>query len=232
MERENKRTMYKTKKQQLVRFENKEFGSVRVVVENGKPWICIGDAAGCTHLTYGEAESSIKEDGKKDFYIIDFNGKPLKIPAANKQGVIDLAIAYPSAVTNFYQWLLDDVYPEFELDDNTTNKKKLQYADALLVAGKPMMIGEFLKILNKNGFKMNMSDFLTWLRENDFTSECKEIFNLPTYGASTKNYMTVTTKKKDNTDGSSVLTQTPMILPAGQMEIIDLLLESEGKEDD
>lgn len=94
-------------------FDNKEFGKIRTVVINGKPWIVGKDVA--VALGYADTYGALKKhvmDSDKLVCQIDSAGQKRDVTVINESGVYTLIFGSKlKSAENFKHWVTDEVLP-------------------------------------------------------------------------------------------------------------------------
>ncbi len=94
-------------------FKNKEFGEIRTVVINGKPWIVGKDVA--VALGYADTYGALKKhvmDSDKLVCQIDSAGQKRDVTVINESGVYTLIFGSKlKSAENFKHWVTDEVLP-------------------------------------------------------------------------------------------------------------------------
>lgn len=106
-----------------------------------------------------------------------------------------------------------------------TNRPKVEYADRCLAATNGMTVGQFSKILQKNGYDTGERRLFQWLRANKYIYR-KGKNNLPYQKWMKKGYFEVKKSVYTCMDEEKT-TLTPMITEKGQMFLLDLMLKGE-----
>lgn len=94
-------------------FKNEEFGEIRTVVINGKPWIVGKDVA--VALGYADTYGALKKhvmDSDKLVCQIDSAGQKRDVTVINESGVYTLIFGSKlKSAENFKHWVTDEVLP-------------------------------------------------------------------------------------------------------------------------
>lgn len=107
-------TMVSTAVSNLQEFHNDQFGNVRIIQENGKPFFCGADVAKALGYkdTVNALKSHCKEDGVAFYHLTDSLGRSQKTKFITEGNLYRLIThsKLPSA-QQFESWVFDDVLP-------------------------------------------------------------------------------------------------------------------------
>lgn len=179
-------------------FDSPEFGSVRMLDENGKILFCASDVAKA--LGYTNAPDAVNRHCraivKRDTPI---SGKIQEINFIPEGDVYRLIThsKLPGA-EKFESWVFDDVLPAIrktgsynapqltrsqllataliaaheELEEKDKQIAELTpkgiFADAVSASSQSILVGEMAKLLSQNGIQMGQNRLFAWLRENGY----------------------------------------------------------------
>lgn len=177
-------------------FENQEFGKVRALEIDGKPYFAANDIANA--LGYKRTADAVTAHCKgsvKRRYLTDGGEQEVKfIPEGDVYRLI-VRSKLPSA-EKFERWVFDDVLPsirqtggyqmtmpqgkellalavleaqktiEAQNKDIERMKPKEIFADAVSASHTTILIGELAKLLRQNGIDIGAKQLFAWMREN------------------------------------------------------------------
>lgn len=179
-------------------FENQEFGKVRALEIDGKPYFAANDIANA--LGYKRTADAVTAHCKgsvKRRYLTDGGEQEVKfIPEGDVYRLI-VRSKLPSA-EKFEKWVFDEVLPsirqtggyqmgmphgkellalavleaqktiEAQNKDIERMKPKEIFADAVATSSTTILIGELAKLLRQNGIDIGQNRLFSWLRENGY----------------------------------------------------------------
>lgn len=179
-------------------FENQEFGKVRALEIDGKPYFAANDIANA--LGYKRTADAVTAHCKgsvKRRYLTDGGEQEVKfIPEGDVYRLI-VRSKLPSA-EKFEKWVFDEVLPsirqtggyqmtmpqgkellalavleaqktiEAQNKDIERMKPKEIFADAVATSNTTILIGELAKLLRQNGIDIGQNRLFSWLRENGY----------------------------------------------------------------
>ena len=179
-------------------FENQEFGKVRALEIDGKPYFCAADVAkalgysNCNDAVIRHCRAIVKCDTPISGKIQEVN----YIPEGDVYRLI-VRSKLPSA-EKFEKWVFDEVLPsirqtggyqmtmpqgkellalavleaqktiEAQNKDIERMKPKEIFADAVATSSTTILIGELAKLLRQNGIDIGQNRLFSWLRENGY----------------------------------------------------------------
>ena len=179
-------------------FENQEFGKVRALEIDGKPYFCAADVAkalgyaNCNDAVIRHCRAIVKYD-------TPISGKIQEVNSIPEGDVYRLIVRskLPSA-EKFEKWVFDEVLPsirqtggyqmtmpqgkellalavleaqktiEAQNKDIERMKPKEIFADAVATSNTTILIGELAKLLRQNGIDIGQNRLFSWLRENGY----------------------------------------------------------------
>lgn len=179
-------------------FENQEFGKVRALEIDGKPYFAANDIANA--LGYKRTADAVTAHCKgsvKRRYLTDGGEQEVKfIPEGDVYRLI-VRSKLPSA-EKFERWVFDDVLPsirqtggyqmtmpqgkellalavleaqktiEAQNKDIERMKPKEIFADAVAASSTAILIGELAKLLRQNGIDIGQNRLFDWMRKNGY----------------------------------------------------------------
>lgn len=179
-------------------FENQEFGKVRALEIDGKPYFCAADVAkalgysNCNDAVIRHCRAIVKCDTPISGKIQEVN----YIPEGDVYRLI-VRSKLPSA-ENFEKWVFDEVLPsirqtggyqmtmpqgkellalavleaqktiEAQNKDIERMKPKEIFADAVATSSTTILIGELAKLLRQNGIDIGRDRLFDWMRKNGY----------------------------------------------------------------
>lgn len=186
-------------------FENKQFGTVRIITVSGEPYFVGVDIA--TALGYSNTRDAIAkhiDDEDKATVAIHDGRQKRNIIAINESGLYSLILSskLPSAKA-FKHWVTSEVLPEirktggynkseYVIDNNELMARALVEAQRTIADLQPkalyadimqqsrLTISDFAEILKRNGVNTGSIRFRTFLRQNGYLVAAGERYNTPT----------------------------------------------------
>lgn len=179
-------------------FENQEFGKVRALEIDGKPYFCGSDIAEA--LGYAKPNNAVSMHCRATLKQgIPISGKIQEVNFIPEGDVYRLIVRskLPSA-EKFEKWVFDEVLPsirqtggyqmtmpqgkellalavleaqktiEAQNKDIERMKPKEIFADAVSASHTTILIGELAKMLRQNGIDIGQNRLFSWLRENGY----------------------------------------------------------------
>lgn len=179
-------------------FENQEFGKVRALEIDGKPYFCAADVAkalgysNCNDAVIRHCRAIVKCDTPISGKIQEVN----YIPEGDVYRLI-VRSKLPSA-EKFEKWVFDEVLPsirqtggyqmtmpqgkellalavleaqktiEAQNKDIERMKPKEIFADAVATSSTTILIGELAKLLRQNGIDIGRDSLFDWMRKNGY----------------------------------------------------------------
>lgn len=98
---------------ELMVFQNQEFGEVRSVLINGEPWFMLADVCGVLEMTNSrKAKTRLNGDGVTTSYIIDTLGRSQKADFINESNLYKLTFqSRKPQAEKFADWVTGEVLP-------------------------------------------------------------------------------------------------------------------------
>lgn len=179
-------------------FENQEFGKVRALEIDGKPYFCGSDIAEA--LGYKRPNDAIAQHCRATVkHRTPISGKIQEVNYIPEGDVYRLIVRskLPSA-EKFEKWVFDEVLPsirqtggyqmtmpqgkellalavleaqktiEAQNKDIERMKPKEIFSDAVAASSTTILIGELAKLLRQNGIDIGQNRLFSWLRENGY----------------------------------------------------------------
>lgn len=233
-------------------FKNEEFGSVRIIDIDGRPYFSAVDIA--TALGYANPRKAIidhcKGVTKRDILTQGGQQSVNFIPEGDIYRLI-IRSHLPSA-EKFERWVFDEVLPQIretggyqlprtyaealrQLADKAEQNEKLNqrieqmrpkeiFADAVATSRTSILIGELAKLISQNGYSIGQNRLFTWLRENGYLIKSGTSFNMPMQRYVEQGLFEVKESNVQNPDGSVRITKTTKVTGKGQQYFINKFL--------
>ena len=233
-------------------FKNEEFGSVRTIDVDGRPYFSAVDIA--TALGYANPRKAIidhcKGVTKRDILTQGGQQSVNFIPEGDIYRLI-IRSHLPSA-EKFERWVFDEVLPQIretggyqlprtyaealrQLADKAEQNEKLNqrieqmrpkeiFADAVATSRTSILIGELAKLISQNGYSIGQNRLFTWLRENGYLIKSGTSFNMPMQRYVEQGLFEVKESNVQNPDGSVRITKTTKVTGKGQQYFINKFL--------
>ena len=238
-------------------FENKEFGKVRTVEENGKVMFVASDVAKA--LGYSRPADAITAHCKGSVkHRLPTNGgmQDLKIIP---EGDVYRLVTHSKlpAAEKFESWVFDEVLPAIRktgtysipkdypsalraladqcecnqklVAENQAMKPKALFADAVKSSKTSILVGELAKLIKQNGVEIGEKRLFTWLRDNGYlmSRKCSD-WNMPTQKSMELGLFEINERNAFNPDGSVRITKTPRVTGKGQTYFINKFLSGKA----
>ena len=238
-------------------FENKEFGKVRTVEENGKVMFVASDVAKA--LGYSRPADAITAHCKGSVkHRLPTNGgmQDLKIIP---EGDVYRLVSHSKlpAAEKFESWVFDEVLPAIRktgtysipkdypsalraladqcecnqklVAENQAMKPKALFADAVKSSKTSILVGELAKLIKQNGVEIGEKRLFTWLRDNGYlmSRKCSD-WNMPTQKSMELGLFEINERNAFNPDGSVRITKTPRVTGKGQTYFINKFLSGKA----
>ena len=233
-------------------FKNEEFGSVRTIDIDGRPYFSAVDIA--IALGYANPRKAIidhcKGVTKRDILTQGGQQSVNFIPEGDIYRLI-IRSHLPSA-EKFERWVFDEVLPQIretggyqlprtyaealrQLADKAEQNEKLNqrieqmrpkeiFADAVATSRTSILIGELAKLISQNGYSIGQNRLFTWLRENGYLIKSGTSFNMPMQRYVEQGLFEVKESNVQNPDGSVRITKTTKVTGKGQQYFINKFL--------
>lgn len=98
---------------QMETFTNAEFGNVRAIMDEGKPFFCLADVCKCLSIaSTSTCKSRLKQDGVVSVEVIDRMGRKQPNSFINESNLYRLILtSRKEEAVKFQDWICDDVLP-------------------------------------------------------------------------------------------------------------------------
>ena len=225
-------------------FENEEFGSVRTIVENGEVLFCGADVAAALGYTNPrKAVREHTKGGTKRSTLTA--GGPQEMTFVPEGDVYRLIVrSNLDSATRFERWVFDEVLPSLRktgmyamrpqdspsalraLADSVEerlrleakieeDRPKVEFAEAVDVSDKVMLVGDFAKMLRQAGVDTSPHRFFAQLRNDGYLMRYGGN-NMPTQKAVSLGVL----KSREFLSGGRVMI-TPLVTGKGQRYFMD-----------
>jgi anti-repressor protein len=233
-------------------FNNEEFGQVRTIEIDGKPYFSAKDVAEA--LGYSNPRKAIldhcKGVTKRDTLTAGGQQAVNFIPEGDIYRLI-VRSQLPSA-ERFESWVFDEVIPEIRktgsyqlpqtyaealraLADKAEQNEKLTarveqmrpkeiFADAVAASKTSILIGELAKLITQNGYEIGQTRLFTWLREHGYLMKTGTSKNMPMQRYVQQGLFEIKESSVQNPDGSVRITKTTKVTGKGQQYFINKFL--------
>ncbi len=241
---------------ELTVFENPEFGSIRTVELDGEPWLVGKDVATALgYKNPQEAIRTHVDDEDKGVSEILTPGGKQSVPIINESGLYSLVLSskLPTA-RKFRRWVTSEVLPSIRrtggynlpkdypsalraladteekrlalLAENTANKPKVIFADAVSASERSILVGELAKLLRQNGVEIGQNRLFDWMRQNGFLIRRQGTdYNMPTQKAMEMGLFEIKETSVVHSAGNVTINKTPKVTGKGQVYFINRFLD-------
>lgn len=233
-------------------FNNDEFGQVRTIEIDGKPYFSAKDIAEA--LGYSNPRKAVMDHckgvTKRDTLTAGGQQAVNFIPEGDIYRLI-VRSNLPSA-ERFEKWVFDDVIPQIRktggyqlpqtysealraLADKAEQNEKLTarietmrpkeiFADAVAASKTSILIGELAKLITQNGYEIGQTRLFTWLREHGYLIKEGSSKNMPMQRYVQQGLFEIKESSVQNPDGSVRITKTTKVTGKGQQYFINKFL--------
>lgn len=106
------------------------------------------------------------------------------------------------------------------------DRPKVIFAEAHIVSGNNILVGELAKILKQNGINVGQNRLFDFLRDKGYLIKQKgEQYNMPSQRSLELDLMLIKKSVQSNPDGSVRVNRTTKITPKGQQYFVNKFLE-------
>lgn len=233
-------------------FNNDEFGQIRTIEIDGKPYFSAKDVAEA--LGYSNPRKAIldhcKGVTKRDTLTAGGQQAVNFIPEGDIYRLI-VRSNLPSA-ERFEKWVFDDVIPQIRqtggyqlpqtysealraLADKAEQNEKLAarietmrpkeiFADAVAASKTSILIGELAKLITQNGYQIGQTRLFKWMRERGYLIKDGSSKNMPMQRYVQQGLFEIKESNVQNPDGSVRITKTTKVTGKGQQYFINKFL--------
>lgn len=139
------------------------------------------------------------------------------------KGMVALPKDYPSALR-----ALADAEEQRQalLTENTANKPKVIFADAVSASERSILVGELAKLLRQNGVEIGQNRLFDWMRQNGFLIRRQGTdYNMPTQKAMEMGLFEIKETSVVHSAGNVTINKTPKVTGKGQVYFINRFLD-------
>ena len=239
---------------EIMIFQNDEFGDIRTTEANGEPWFVgkdVAEALGFTNSRKALQDHVDMED--KGVTKCDTLGGIQELTVINESGLYSLIMGsrLPNA-RKFKRWVTSEVLPQIrktggyhlpqtysealrELAEKAEQNEKLKlenermrpkeiFADAVAASKTSILIGELAKLITQNGYEIGQTRLFTWLREHGYLIKDGSSRNMPMQRYVQQGLFEIKESNVQNPDGSVRITKTTKVTGKGQQYFINKFL--------
>lgn len=144
------------------------------------------------------------------------------------KGMLALPKDYPSALR-----ALADAEEQRQalLAENTANKPKVIFADAVSASERSILVGELAKLLRQNGVEIGQNRLFDWMRKNGFLIRRQGTdYNMPTQKAMEMGLFEIKETSVVHSAGNVTINKTPKVTGKGQVYFINRFLDRNNHE--
>ena len=111
------------------------------------------------------------------------------------------------------------------LTENTANKPKVIFADAVSASERSILVGELAKLLQQNGVEIGQNRLFDWMRQNGFLIRRQSTdYNMPTQKAMEMGLFEIKETSVVHSAGNVTINKTPKVTGKGQVYFINRFL--------
>lgn len=111
------------------------------------------------------------------------------------------------------------------LTENTANKPKVIFADAVSASERSILVGELAKLLRQNGVEIGQNRLFDWMRQNGFLIRRQGTdYNMPTQKAMEMGLFEIKETSVVHSAGNVTINKTPKVTGKGQVYFINRFL--------
>ena len=112
------------------------------------------------------------------------------------------------------------------LAENTANKPKVIFADAVSASERSILVGELAKLLRQNGVEIGQNRLFDWMRQNGFLIRRQGTdYNMPTQKAMEMGLFEIKETSVVHSAGNVTINKTPKVTGKGQVYFINRFLD-------
>lgn len=112
------------------------------------------------------------------------------------------------------------------LTENTANKPKVIFADAVSASERSILVGELAKMLRQNGVEIGQNRLFDWMRQNGFLIRRQGTdYNMPTQKAMEMGLFEIKETSVVHSAGNVTINKTPKVTGKGQVYFINRFLD-------
>ena len=115
--------------------------------------------------------------------------------------------------------------------ENTANKPKVIFADAVSASERSILVGELAKLLRQNGVEIGQNRLFDWMRKNGFLIRRQGTdYNMPTQKAMEMGLFEIKETSVVHSAGNVTINKTPKVTGKGQVYFINRFLDRNNHE--
>lgn len=236
---------------EIMYFENKEFGDIRTFEVDNEPWFVAADVCRALGLVNPTAAMDRLDHDEKAKFNLGLRGG--EVNSVNEYGLYNLVLASrKEGARRFKRWITHEVIPQIrktggyylpqtyaealrELADKSEQNEKLTarieqmrpkeiFADAVAASRTSILIGELAKLITQNGYEIGQKRLFSWMREHGYLMKYGESVNMPTQRYVQQGLFEIKESSVQNADGSVRITKTTKVTGKGQQYFINKFL--------
>lgn len=239
---------------EIMTFNNMEFGKIRTIEKDGEPWFLgrdITEALGYQNGSRDIDRHVDREDITTEQIVL--SGQRREVILINESGLYSLIMGsrLPNA-KKFKRWVTSEVLPQIRktggyhlpqtysealralaekaeqneklLADNQRMRPKEIFADAVAASRTSILIGELAKLITQNGYEIGQTRMFKYLREHGYLIKDGSSRNMPMQRYVQQGLFEIKESNFQNPDGSVRITKTTKVTGKGQQYFINKFL--------
>ena len=239
---------------EIMTFNNMEFGKIRTIEKDGEPWFLgrdITEALGYQNGSRDIDRHVDREDITTEQIVL--SGQRREVILINESGLYSLIMGsrLPNA-KKFKRWVTSEVLPQIRktggyhlpqtysealralaekaeqneklLADNQRMRPKEIFADAVAASKTSILIGELAKLITQNGYEIGQTRMFKYLREHGYLIKDGSSRNMPMQRYVQQGLFEIKESNVQNPDGSVRITKTTKVTGKGQQYFINKFL--------
>ena len=239
---------------EIMTFNNMEFGKIRTIEKDGEPWFLgrdITEALGYQNGSRDIDRHVDQEDITTEQIVL--SGQRREVILINESGLYSLIMGsrLPNA-KKFKRWVTSEVLPQIRktggyhlpqtysealralaekaeqneklLADNQRMRPKEIFADAVAASKTSILIGELAKLITQNGYEIGQTRMFRYLREHGYLIKDGSSRNMPMQRYVQQGLFEIKESNVQNPDGSVRITKTTKVTGKGQQYFINKFL--------
>lgn len=116
------------------------------------------------------------------------------------------------------------------LAENTANKPKVIFADAVSASERSILVGELAKLLRQNGVEIGQNRLFDWMRQKGFLIRRQGTdYNMPTQKAMELGLFEIKETSVVHSAGNVTINKTPKVTGKGQVYFINRFLSEAAR---
>ena len=216
----------------LMIFENAEFGKVRTMNINNEPWFCLLDICKALEIkNISQLKTRLNGDGVIINEVIDNVGRKQNANFVNEANLYKVIFQSRKASANrFIDWVTGEVLPSIRKNGGYIMNQECMTPEEIMAAGLKAaqnLIGELAKILKQNGIEIGQKRLFQWMRDNGYLiKRSGSEHNMPTQRSMELKILEIKESIITNPDGSTKIVKTTKVTGKGQRYFINKFLEN------